>query len=485
MRKKIFIFLIFILASNHIAYGTHGNNTNIHDHKQNTGKTSERTKRSSNIKSFLQYEPSDTDGIGQKLTDKLKLDTIKDDSPFWGARGRRESSSLENSEELPMTNEKVCSPHSKTCLSINSIYRNDMPFWGNRGRRYDSSSEENSKEVSDDRVRRQEEDDPFWGSRGRRIEDEPFWGSRGRRLESNEYQSSKHRALYNDDETPFWGNRGRRTMNALYNEPEPFWGNRGKEYKNYLQQLNEEEPFWATRGKRYRNFDDTLKPITSEFENSSKLSRLRDASSFWANRGRDSKLKNLFTGTLRGRDKAQVINKEVSVGFHIKPMEQNTIQDDRIYAEEPSYILIERSSRSSMEDDPYIITRGKKYGSRIAKAARDRRGALEDIVRSVQKDPFYIARGKKNSFIKVGNTIMALNSLNKDKVCSMIQSLQGQGGYIRKREVNDPERDRRAILQKLAAKLQEDPYFVSRGKKDKINEDEKIQDFADIANMCS
>ncbi|CAH4034738.1 uncharacterized protein LOC123706614 [Pieris brassicae] len=477
MRKKIFIFLIFILASNDIAYGKHGNDTNIH--KQNTEKTSERTKRSSNIKSFLQYEPSDDDGISQKFIDKLKLDTIKDDSPFWGSRGRRESLSLENSEELPMTYEKVCSPYSKTCLSINSIYRNDVPFWGNRGRRYDSSSEENSKEFWDDRVRRQEEDDPFWGSRGRRTEDEPFWGSRGRRLESNEFRSS------NDDETPFWGNRGRRKMNALYNEPEPFWGSRGKKNKNAQQQLNEEEPFWATRGKRYRNFDDPPKPITTEFENNSKLSRLRDPISFWANRGRDSKLKHLFTGALRGRDKARIINKEVSVGFHVRPSEQNTIQDDRIYAEEPHYILIERSSRSSSEDDPYIITRGKKYGSRIAKAARDRRGALEDIVRSVQKDPYYIARGKKNSFIKIGNTIMALDSLNKDKVCSMIQSLQAQGGNKRKREVSDPERDRRAILQKLAAKLQEDPFFVSRGKKDKINEDENIQAFADIADMCS
>ncbi|XP_047508293.1 uncharacterized protein LOC125051780 [Pieris napi] len=484
MRKKIFIFLILFLSSNDIAYGKLGNNTNIHKHKQNTEKGSERTKRSSNIKSFLQYEPSDDNGISQKLTDKLKLDTIKDENPFWGARGRRESSSLENSEE-PMTYEKVCSPYSKTCLSMNSIYRNDLPFWGNRGRRYDSSSEEDSKEFWDDRIRRQEEDDPFWGSRGRRTEDEPFWGSRGRRLESNEFQSSKHRALYNDDETPFWGNRGRRKMDALYNEPEPFWGNRGKKNKNALQQFNEEEPFWATRGKRYRNFDDTLKPFPSDFENNSKLSRLRDPTSFWANRGRDSKLKYLFTGTLRGRDKAHV-SKELSVGFHVKPLEPNTIQDDRIYAEEPRYILIERSSRSSMEDDPYIITRGKKYGSRIAKAARDRRGALEDIVRSVQKDPYYIARGKKNSFIKIGNTIMALESLNKDKVCSMIQSLQGQTGNKRKREVSDPERDRRAILQRLAAKLQEDPYFVSRGKKDKINENEKIQAFvADIADMCS
>ncbi|CAK1545608.1 unnamed protein product [Leptosia nina] len=474
MRKKLFVFLILLLASNDIAYGKHSNNTNIDNnkkHKKLNHKGNDRPKRSSNIKTFFQHLPSSDDITRNKLTDKLKAESIEDDAPFWGARGRRESASSESSRETQASYEKVCPPYKK-CYFVD-VNKNDYPFWANRGRRDDSQSEE---AYWDDRIRRQDDDDPFWGSRGRRNEDPPFWGSRGRRYQGTDYSS------YDDDDTPFWGNRGRRKMsdrNSI-DEPEPFWGNRGKKMKS--KPMDEEDPFWATRGKRENDYTN---PFISDYvalDNSLKSKGLR--APFWANRGRDSKLKYLFNGPTRSKNKPGISSKEVSVGFHIKPSEQNTVHDDRIFAEEPHYILIERTSRSSMEEDPYIITRGKKYSNRLAKAARDRRGVIEDIVRSVQKDPYYIARGKKNSYIKVGNTIMPVDRPNKDKMfCEMVNSLWKNESKV-KREINDPERDRRTILKKLAAQLQADPYFVSRGKKDAT--DDKVLAFVnEISDMCS
>ncbi|XP_045504416.1 uncharacterized protein LOC123701047 [Colias croceus] len=436
----------------------------------------------------------------------INSDRIEEDIPFWGSRGRRESSSVEHKQERLKPKERYnC---NGLCFPFDSDERNDIPFWGNRGRR-DSSSQSSENTLWDERFRRQDDDDedsPFWGSRGRRDDDIPFWGSRGRRensLDSKQYlSSSKSPDVEDDEEIPFWGNRGRRRMNKekshSLDEPEPFWGSRGKKEKYKFRSTDDEEqiPFWGNRGRRMSGLDSYSNrgDDYDDLDSMSKMKRRELSSSFWANRGRESRLNNLFTGPIRNRIQnmptTNDLNKEVSKGFHIKPSEQNTVHDDRIYAEEPHYILIERSSRASAEDDPYIITRGKKYSSyfHLPKAVRDRRGAIDDIFKSVQNDPYYIARGKKDSFVKVGNTIMSMQSLNRDKeaVCALVKSvLSKPEGTKTKREVNDSERDRRTILKKLAAQLQQDPYFVSRGKKDASDNEKKIKGFVEqIIEMC-
>ncbi|XP_038207471.1 uncharacterized protein LOC119829143 [Zerene cesonia] len=514
MRRKLFVLLVLLLASNNIAYGKNGNKTKTENSNKNRNKLSnkaiDRFKRSSNNHPFS-HLPNDDDITSYN---KLKLmngminsDRIEEDIPFWGSRGRRESSSTEHLQERFKPKENYYPDCNGMCFPFNSDERNEVPFWGNRGRR-DFNSQSGESSLWDERFRRQDDDDdnPFWGSRGRRDEDIPFWGSRGRRensLDSKQYLSSSKSPDVEDDddeEMPFWGNRGRRRMNKekghSQDVPEPFWGSRGKKGKNKFQKTDEEQiPFWGNRGRRKNELGGyVMKGYDyDDLDSMSKMKRKELSSSFWANRGRQSRLNNLFSGVIRSRMQnlptTNDLNKEVSKGFHIKPSEQNTVHDDRIYAEEPHYILIERSSRASVEDDPYIITRGKKYSNfHIPKAVRDRRGAIDDIFKSVQNDPYYIARGKKDSFVKLGNTIMSMESLNRDReaLCTLINSLLSKAeGHKIKREVDDSERERRTILKKLAAQLQQDPYFVSRGKKDAIDNEKKIKGFVEqVIEMC-
>ncbi|XP_050674101.1 uncharacterized protein LOC126971751 [Leptidea sinapis] len=451
-----------------------------------------------------------------------------DDPPFWGSRGRRESDESRAKKQNDDDDN----------FWKNSISEEDPPFWANRGRRLSGTSKHRSEDDKYDaltRNRGRPEVVPFWGNRGQRIsmdskhkkqldeyepnlankvtteEDEPFWGSRGRRLfEKDRFKKQS------DEKDPFWANRGRRT------EDTPFWGNRGRRITgdNGLRRQNEDDgPFWANRGKRTTTFnqnslsqqvldglilgpqdddsnwgsrdlenDDPPWPITqkintcSQIDNIFQCKRKRNTEiSFWSNRGRNSKFKHYFNYPVRARLKyTPNLNKEVNIGYHAKPSEQNTLNDDRIFAEEPHYILIERSSRSSSEDDPYYISRGKKMTE--AKTARGRRGAIDDIVKSVRNDPFYIARGKKDTdnVAKIRNL---LNYSDKDKevICGVINSFLNKSSEVKKSE-NDSDRERRTILKKLAAQLQIDPYFVSRGKKD-FDSNEKNSDLYALVNM--
>lgn len=386
---------------------------------------------------------------GQKPDEYRNMIDRRDDymSPFWGSRGRRNSAELEGSEDNPFWGNR-------------GRRQEQEPFWGNRGRRTENEP------FWGNRGRREEE--PFWGNRGRRDDVEPFWGNRGRR----------------DDSEPFWGNRGRRDVD------EPFWGNRGR---------REEEPFWGNRGRRkvtvpnwIRKQDlkesilNAINVVEDDIENLSRLKKSNvDPNSFWSSRGRNNKLSVLFNGPARSRT-----NKMGRYGLTTEP---GTVLDSRMYVEEPNYILVERSGRSSAEiDDPYYISRGKKYyiNYGLEQAARDRRGAIEEIVKSVRNDPYYIARGKKDIDVTKNGTSSTFKDeyvRAKELICAAIDLILIKSDSKVKREVDDNDRDRRTILKKLAAQLQMDPYFVSRGKKNQISgEKDHLQDFiSNVAEKCN
>ncbi|XP_060806039.1 uncharacterized protein LOC132902964 [Amyelois transitella] len=496
MRKTMNISLLFLLIiSINIAFGNSGNKTNISKSGRSHAKLNttpiakaQRMKRSLiddddvplHFKTgHNKYYKQDSDE--HQLTER--------DTPFWANRGRRVSS-LAESDEYPLQEigrfvNKLC----KSCYSTDASMdhggdiksrRDELPFWGNRGRR---SSEEIEEPFWGNRGRRQDsQDDPFWGTRGRRQDDSPFWGNRGRR-EDEPFWGNRGRR----EDEPFWGNRGRREEEPFWGnrgrrqqEPEPFWGNRGRR--------EDVEPFWGNRGRRKQDLKESIleaiSVVEGDIENLSRMRRGGHQTSFWTNRARESKLKNLFNGSTRIRLQ--------SFPNYLKNVNSNsnepgTVHDNRMYAEEPHYILVDRSSRSSAEDDPYYISRGKKYYLDLSKVARDRRGAIEEIVKSVRNDPYYIARGKKDSVPnKINNSTAPREDFAKarDLICSTLELIAMKpDGNINKREVNDPERERRTILKKLAAQLQMDPYFVSRGKKSE--DDDTLEFITDVASKCN
>lgn len=450
---------------------------------------------------------------------KLLASHSDHEPPFWANRGRRDSG--ENYPDAQKAykpvvpkNYKVCedcfpSGYSDEVFANIKQPRDDVvtPFWGHRGRR--SSEELDDNDLPDDlfwgsRGRRQE-NEPFWGNRGRRQSDSPFWGTRGRREEEpfwgnrgrrEEAPFWGHRGR-REDANPFWGNRGRRE------ESDPFWGNRGRRAEEYEpfwgnrgRRKEESEPFWSSRGRRKEDLRASIQEAINDVENNiENLSRIRrsnyNTNSFWANRSRESKLQHLFNGPPRTKSLQSVFLKP---SYNAHNSEAGTVHDNKIYADEPHYILVDRSSRSSGEVDPFYISRGKKYYVELdlAKAARDRRGAIEEIVKSVRNDPYYIARGKKDSDnVNIGNATMPRDDLAKAKelICATVELIMIKNGQTKsKREIDESERDRRTILKKLAAQLQMDPYFVSRGKKndDPANNDDYLQDFvSDVAGKCT
>lgn len=514
-RMNVF-FLLLLLLSTDIALGNTNNKSKAskpvhgkHSAAKPVAKAhSERTKRS------IDDEEPFWPNRGKKL---LSYSNLNHD-PFWAPRGRRDSSeetfqyAQKAYKPVVPQNDKFCENCFPPGLS-NEVYgnvkhlRDDVtaPFWGHRGRR--DSEELNDNDIPDDlfwgsRGRRQEKDEPFWGNRGRRQDDSPFWGNRGRREEEPFWGNRGRR-----EETPFWGHRGRRDDDNPFwghrgrrEDTEPFWGNRGRRTEDYEpfwgnrgRRKEDSDPFWSSRGRRKEDLKesilDAIKDVENDIDNLSRLRRSTFENSFWSNRSRESKLKHLFSGSPRAKGHQSYLLKP-----YINPSEPGTVHDNRIYAEEPHYIIVERNSRSSGEVDPFYISRGKKYYIELdlAKAARDRRGAIEEIVKSVRNDPYYIARGKKDSdVVKIGNSTMPHEEFVKAKelICATVELIMIKSGTPKsKREMDESERDRRTILKKLAAQLQMDPYFVSRGKKSDeagVNDD-SIQDFInEVAGKCT
>lgn len=517
MRTRMYIFLLLLLLlSTDIALGSVNKtktNKTLHKHnsvKGNLKAHSDRAKRSIDEDDESPFWPN----RGKK---KLHGYNNLDKEPFWATRGRRDSSSVESYIDAQKASKSFISKNDRVCencyppSSSDEVYgnikhtRDDVmsPFWGNRGRR---SSEELTDNFLPDSLLwgsrgtrqenepfwgnrgRRQEDTPFWGHRGRR-EDEPFWGNRGRREETPFWG---HRGRRDDVDDPFWGNRGRRE------DSEPFWGNRGRRddfepFWGNRGRRKESESYFSSRGARKEDLKESILHVINDVENDiENLSRQRrsddDRNSFWGNRPRESKLKHLFDGPSRARPQSYILNKPGLYGVTSEP---GTVHDNRIYAEEPHYIIVERNSRSSAEDDPFYISRGKKYFLDMAKAARDRRGAIEEIVKSVRNDPYYIARGKKRDLIKIGNTTMLHDEFvnAKELICATVELIMIKNEKNKtKRDINDSERDRRTILKKLAAQLQMDPYFVSRGKKsdDSSNNKDNLLDFInEVAAKCN
>lgn len=529
MRKRHHLLLcLLLIASIEITFGKNNSHTkpgDIHK-KHNNNKNRSNTPR--NKRSL--YNDDETPfwpTRGKKVlfsnpgppyideldgTEKVSANTkIDNDSPFWGMRGRRESESTENGYPTLPTMPHNSGLNCKHCYtSARKINDFDYDYSKESEFEYDN---QNSEEIGENNYpslgsslkNRRQENDPFWGARGRRQEDTPFWGQRGRREDvpfwgnrgrrddSNDpFWSSRGRRDNEVDNEPFWGNRGRRQEN------EPFWGNRGRRQEN--------DPFWGTRGRRMyfepfhgkqkQQLKKTLaEAINAVEENIEQLARLRrddklSPGSFWSNRRRSSQLKGLFQG---GRYKDS-INKGLEMDLNAKPSESSTFLNGRMFADQPRYILVERSSRSSGEEDPYFISRGKKkyMNYKLVKAARDRRGAIEEIVKSVRTDPYYIARGKKDAdILKAGNSTLLREELDKAKelICAAIDLIMyKKEGITTKREINDNERDRRTILKKLAAQLQIDPYFVSRGKKSDglVAHDDNLEEFIiEVGEKCN
>lgn len=501
MRKKLYTFILFLLiVTTDIALGKDGNKhkPNKTNHTKQNHKEKEHGKR---IKRSLHEDQEPFwPNRGKKLTETIeyvpehhltdRTSDLNSEQPFWGTRGRRESSSSENYNDLVYTEESENYNQNlnkcNDCLNINDKvshkYMKDRreessPFWGNRGRRDDKmvSDEYNFEPFWASRGRRQE-NDPFWGNRGKK-EDEPFWGNRGKK-EDEPFWGNRGRR----DNAPFWGNRGRRE------ELEPFWGNRGR---------REEEPFWGNRGRRRlepfqvvkgRRKEQLKEYISSAINNVEKdidrLSRLKRNfnTNFWMNKGRDSKIKHLFNRPRYRLDEDYVSN--------LKTLEAGTVSDNRIFAEEPHYIIVDRSSRSSAEDDPFFISRGKKYylTYNLNNSARDRRGAIEEIVKSMRNDPYYIARGKKDDLKENNENFKETEKYLKAKefICSAIDLIKYDNTKV-KREIDETERDRRTILKKLAAQLQMDPYYASRGKKNDTysNKDVLAEFIKDVADKCN
>lgn len=515
MRKRHHLVLwLFLIASIEVTFGKNNNHTNENDDNKKTNNIKNKTSISRNKRGlnnddenpfwptrgkkvfFLKPNSPYIDELdgGENIATNSKIDN---DPPFWGMRGRRDSESNENDYPILSTINNHFGTNCKGCYTSANKPTETSIF------NYDYSKEneseyanQNSDEIEENnslssgsllKTRRQEndpfwgargrrqEDNPFWGQRGRR-EDIPFWGQRGRRFDQDEpFWSSRGRRDTEVNDEPFWGNRGRRQ------ESEPFWGNRGRRQEN--------DPFWGTRGRRRyldpfhgkqkQQLKKTLKEaINAVEENIEHLARLQkdnnlSPSSFWFNRGRNSQLgrEGLFKGG-RFKNHGNVHdNSDSEAELHSKPSGSSTVLSNRIYADQPHYILLERSSRSSSEDDPYHISRGKKklFNYKFVKAARDRRGAIEEIVKSVRNDPYYIARGKKDTNVsQAGYSTHLREELDKARelICAVLDLIMYKKEATKtKRDINDNERDRRTILKKLAAQLQNDPYFVSRGKK--------------------
>ncbi|XP_026332385.1 uncharacterized protein LOC113239537 [Hyposmocoma kahamanoa] len=507
MRKRHhFLLWLLFVASIEITFGITNNHTKPNDDNKKPNNIKNKTSVSRNKRALnnndnenpfwptrgkkaLLSNPNslyiDEFGGGEKSPTNTKIDN---DPPFWGMRGRRSSESIENDyPTVPAISNHfgiICKHCYTSAHKLNEV---DTDYSKENESDYENQNSDEIEEnnylssASLSKTRRQE-NDPFWGARGRRQEDKPywshkmksedipFWGQRGRRFDQDEpFWSSRGRRDTEVNEEPFWGNRGRRQEN------EPFWGNRGRRQEN--------DPFWGTRGRR-RYFEpfhgkqkQQLKKILKEAintmeENIEHLARFKKddklfPSSYWFNRGRNSQLRGLFKG---GRNKNHDTNMDSEIEFHPTLSESSTVLNERMYADQPRYIVVERSSRSSAEDDPYFISRGKKkiINFKFIKAARDRRGAIEEIVKSVRNDPYYIARGKKDADLKVGNSTVLREGLDKAKelICAVVDLIMIKKEATKtKRDINDNERDRRTILKKLAAQLQNDPYFVSRGKK--------------------
>lgn len=550
MKRKIYVFILIqlLLLTSNQADGNKAKEKNNHSNNSNTATVKnkinvERIKRSLDTdedekpfwanrgkkqseENYVNY--GHNTGFESKQRQVKYSDPLSKEPPFWGNRGRRDDST-ENKNYLFEWAQKY-SPEAfkympaRTCKFTcknpfysskpNEVYIYDnfkqtqeTPYWETRDRR-NPDSDYSDKDIHEpfwgNRGRRVEEDSPFWGNRGRRNEEEssPFWGNRGRRQDENPFWGARGRR---DD--PFWGARGRRE------ESDPFWGNRGKReddspFWGNRGKREDDTPFWGNRGRRKENDlkEAILNAIHDVEDNIIDLSNSRRSSqepilnlgtkaTFWENRNRDSKMKYLFNGKPRTKFYNHFIeatNRESNALN--KLFEPNTYYNEKVYAEQPHFILVDRASRSaSFEDDPYIISRGKKKTkSDYLKSARDRRGIIEEIVKSVKSDPYYIARGKKTIKDDITSPInYTLDELSKTKnlICSTIDLMNVQkSGNKTKRDIVDSDRDRRTILKKLAAQLQMDPYFVSRGKKDK--ELEKNEDYIEefirhVAEMCS
>ncbi|XP_063375431.1 uncharacterized protein PF3D7_1120000-like [Cydia amplana] len=520
MRKRLHILALILLILSSNAFGG-GNKTK---RAKTTQKTHLKEKATDRIKRFADYDENDgqfwanrgkrqvnhkdltKDDIDQEVNRKFPniKNKLYNEPPFWGNRGRRSSEENYNDltySDLVSGNNDDYSYKTEQKLNghpnLKDRRENTLPFWGNRGRR-------NSDEIPVDndvgpfwssRGRRQEEEpfwgtrgrrennlpfwgnrgrrdnEPFWGSRGRREENEPFWGNRGRRQDEEPFWGNRGKK---EDEEPFWGNRGKKE------DEEPFWGNRGK------KELDATEPFWGNRGRRREDLKESIMEAINKVESDiDYLSRLKKDTTqfdgrFWKNRGRNSQLKYLFDVN---RMKNQHGVERIPFELTVKPSVSSTLFDDRIYADQPHYILVERSSRSSGESlDPYFISRGKK---KYFKTSRGRRNAMEEIVKSVRNDPFYIARGKKD-FQDMNLTSSKTHDgflKAKELICATIELMNNESKNV-KREINE-DRDRRNTLKKLAAQLQNDPYFVSRGKKNESKEIEVEEFISQIAAMCN
>ncbi|CAH0402245.1 unnamed protein product [Chilo suppressalis] len=490
MRRKMYIFLLVnLVLSTDLALGSPNNKKIGNKIPQNKHVSKDETKNERSKRALLEEEEHP---FWPNRGKKELINSDSENEQFWATRGRRESSEENYMEDKTYTPQKgrLC----KNCYPIgnsDAIYGNmkhtrddTSPFWGMRGRR-------DSDEVEEDlfwgsRGRRHEVE-PFWGNRGRRYEDTPFWGNRGRREEEPFWGNRGRR-----EESPFWGNRGRREND------EPFWGNRGRREEpvvgpgNRVRQEDyepfwgnrgrrkESESFWSSRGRRKQDLKEAILNAISVVEKDiENLSRLRrnsdDQDTFLDNKSKERRLQHLVNDPLRTHQSFLKTNED-----------PGTLLDNTMYVEQPHYVVVERSSRSSAEDDPFFISRGKKYflNFDLEKAVRDRRGAIEEIVKSVRNDPFYIARGKKDAeFDKKGNSTKAMSTLSREEflkarelICSTIDLIANKNG----------KNKRNTSLQKLAAQLQMDPYYVSRGKKTDTTNSDSLEDFInEVAAKCN
>ncbi|CAG9793604.1 unnamed protein product [Diatraea saccharalis] len=505
MLKKLHIFLlIHLVLSTDIAFGNSNNKTKLSQISQNKYNIKSHTKNERPKRALPDVD--DHPFWPNRGKKKLYGYSDSDKETFWANRGRRDSS-IENYVDFedPYSNQKgvIC----KNCYpggNFDDVSRNikhtreDVsPFWGMRGRR---DSDEREDDVFWGSRGRREDDDPFWGNRGRRQDDGPFWGNRGRREEEPFWGNRGRREATSvldsrerrENDEPFWGNRGRRDETLLQKEDESFWGNRGRRKVT--------DSFWGSQGIRKQDLKESILNAINVVENDiQNLSRLRENeyehNSLLPIKLKEKLLRRFLNDPIRPRFQQSVIKAKKA-----KSSDPGTFIDNKMYAEQPHYIVVERSSRSSAEDDPFFISRGKKYylNFDLVKAARDRRGAIEEIVKSVRNDPYYIARGKKDTApFKKENSTLNREELSKVKelICATIELIETKNNKSKTKRDVDSERDRRTTLQKLAAQLQMDPYFVSRGKKNDesttndvisgVSED-NLEDFInEVASKCN
>lgn len=166
----------------------------------------------------------------------------------------------------------------------------DPGFWPTRGRRSSTSSEESSP--------------PFWANRGRRLQDleeflaerglelpasaetgaPPFWANRGRNVlcpEKGTIQNPIHvdeprwvmfnRKYLEDDQNgsddKFWITQGTKDTLGLTPIDQEFWVSRGKKQPHSAKRDADralaaltEDQFWPVRGKRDSDLDKTVTP---------------------------------------------------------------------------------------------------------------------------------------------------------------------------------------------------------------------------------